>query len=43
MKGVLPTQEISEIPSDYTVMDVHELKIKGLSAQRHLVIIQRKI
>jgi 16S rRNA (guanine527-N7)-methyltransferase len=39
MKGVYPTQELSELPAGYTVTAVHQLKIPGLEAERHLVAI----
>jgi 16S rRNA (guanine527-N7)-methyltransferase len=39
MKGVYPTQELSELPAGYKVTAVHQLKIPGLEAERHLVAI----
>jgi|TARA_B110000902_G_scaffold266241_2_gene353230 16S rRNA (guanine527-N7)-methyltransferase len=39
MKGVYPTEELSELPTGYKVTAVHELKVPGLAAERHLVAI----
>jgi 16S rRNA (guanine527-N7)-methyltransferase len=39
MKGIYPTQELSELPTGYKVTSVHQLKIPGLEAERHLVAI----
>ncbi|MEH6548590.1 MAG: 16S rRNA (guanine(527)-N(7))-methyltransferase RsmG [Pseudomonadales bacterium] len=40
MKGIKPTEELSEIPSDYTVCAIHSVNVPGLQAQRHLVDIR---
>jgi 16S rRNA (guanine527-N7)-methyltransferase len=37
MKGVYPTEELSDLPSGYKVSAVHVLQVPGLEAQRHLV------
>jgi 16S rRNA (guanine527-N7)-methyltransferase len=42
MKGMYPEQEIGSIPPGFVVLNTQQLKIKGLSAERHLIIIQRK-
>jgi 16S rRNA (guanine527-N7)-methyltransferase len=39
MKGVYPIEELSELPTGYKVTAVHELKVPGLAAERHLVAI----
>lgn len=40
MKGVYPEQEIAEMPKEFKMLAAHELKIKGLDVNRHLVIIE---
>lgn len=40
MKGIYPEKELAEIPSEFTVVNVHELKIQGLNAKRHLICIK---
>lgn len=39
MKGVYPEEELAAIPADYAVSEVVALKVPGLDAARHLVII----
>ncbi len=39
MKGTYPRQELAAIPEDYAVSEVKRLRVPGLNAQRHLVII----
>jgi len=39
MKGVYPEDEIREIPDKFKLLGVQRLEIKGLDAQRHLVLI----
>ena len=41
MKGVLPCDEIEELPAGWRVANVHPLQVPGLSAERHLVEITR--
>lgn len=41
MKGLSPTEELSAISPEFTVLGVHKLMIKGLEAERCLVIIKR--
>lgn len=43
MKGIYPTDEIAQIQQDFTVEDVRKLAIIGLDAERHLVILKRKV
>ena len=42
MKGHYPYAELKAIPEDFHLIAVHELKICGLSAQRHLVCLAKK-
>ena len=39
MKGIYPTEELSELPTGYKVTAVHQLRVPGLEAERHLVAI----
>ncbi len=41
MKGLRPFEELEHLPPDYRVKDVMALKVPGLDAQRHLVIVGR--
>lgn len=41
MKGVYPEEEINELPEEFKLIAVHELKIKGLDQQRCLVKISK--
>jgi 16S rRNA (guanine527-N7)-methyltransferase len=40
MKGVLPRDEIAALPADIEVAGVHALRVPGLDAERHLVVMQ---
>ena len=40
MKGVYPHEEIAQLPSSYRLERVIPLKIPGLKAQRHLVVVK---
>jgi len=42
MKGQFPQAEIDALPKAFTVTAVHRLDVPGLSAERHLVIIENK-
>jgi len=42
MKGVYPTQEIKELPSEVFVETVHSLTVPHVDAERHLVVMKRK-
>ncbi len=42
MKGVYPTDELTQMPQDFLVTDVRKLPIIGLDAERHVVIIKRR-
>jgi len=37
MKGKFPEQEISELSEEFTVSNIVELKVPGISSERHLV------
>jgi 16S rRNA (guanine527-N7)-methyltransferase len=41
MKGVIPEQEIAELPTGFTVSNITPLQVPGLDAQRHLIEIRR--
>lgn len=40
MKGARPDQEINDIEQDFYVKDVRELRVLGLNATRHLIVIK---
>ena len=42
MKGIYPAEEIAALPQDWRVENCHELRVPGLDASRHLVVIRRK-
>jgi len=39
MKGVYPQAELTDIPPKFKLLTVHKLEIKGLAAERHLVVV----
>lgn len=41
MKGKIPQEEISELPSDISVLDVIPLKVPFLNSERHLVVLKQ--
>ena len=41
MKGVYPAEEIARLPAGWAVETSHELKVPGLDAQRHLIVLQK--
>ena len=41
MKGVLPREEIADLPSGWRVATSHRLRVPGLDAERHLLILER--
>jgi 16S rRNA (guanine527-N7)-methyltransferase len=43
MKGVYPYEEIARLPSGYSLAKVVPLKVPHLDAERHLVILTRKV
>lgn len=41
MKGVYPDAEIAALPSGWVLAQSHPLRVPGLDAERHLIVIQR--
>jgi 16S rRNA (guanine527-N7)-methyltransferase len=41
MKGVIPHEEIAQLPDGVRVVATHALAVPGLDAERHLVVIER--
>jgi len=41
MKGLRPFEELERLPPQFRVKDVRALKVPGLDAQRHLVLVER--
>lgn len=41
MKGVYPAEEIARLPQGWAVNASHELRVPGLDAQRHLIVLQK--
>jgi 16S rRNA (guanine527-N7)-methyltransferase len=41
MKGIKPEQEIQAIPAGFSVLGIHKLVMTGLTAQRHVICIQK--
>ncbi|TWT22461.1 16S rRNA (guanine(527)-N(7))-methyltransferase RsmG [Luteimonas marina] len=41
MKGVRPDEEIAALPAGWRVEAVHPLRVPGLAAERHLVVVAR--
>ena len=41
MKGVRPDDEIAALPPGWAVHDIHPLRVPGLDAERHLVVVGR--
>lgn len=41
MKGVLPHEEIDELPAGWALSAIHTLHVPGLAAERHLIEITR--
>jgi len=42
MKGVRPDEEIAALPAGWRVEAVHPLRVPGLAAERHLVVVARQ-
>ncbi|MCW5580632.1 MAG: 16S rRNA (guanine(527)-N(7))-methyltransferase RsmG [Luteimonas sp.] len=42
MKGVRPDEEIAALPPGWRVEAVHPLRVPGLAAERHLVVVARQ-
>jgi len=41
MKGVYPEDEIARLPEGWQVAESHELKVPGLDAKRHLIVLNK--
>jgi len=41
MKGVRPDEEIAALPAGWAVTGIHPLRVPGLEAERHLVVVGR--
>jgi len=41
MKGVLPTQELEQLPGGWSVEEIHKLDVPGLGAERHLLLVSQ--
>jgi 16S rRNA (guanine527-N7)-methyltransferase len=42
LKGVMPEEEIAQLPAGWKASEVRRLQVPGLEAERHLVIIERE-
>ena len=43
MKGVYPQEEIGRLPQDVCVEKVQRLDVPGLDAERHIVILSKRL
>jgi 16S rRNA (guanine527-N7)-methyltransferase len=41
MKGMVSEAEIGQLPSGWTVHEIHRLSVPGMDAQRHLVVLEK--
>jgi 16S rRNA (guanine527-N7)-methyltransferase len=41
MKGVMPDEEVSRLPAAWKVGSVEPLRVPGLDAQRHLIVLEK--
>jgi 16S rRNA (guanine527-N7)-methyltransferase len=41
MKGVIPQDEITALPADWKVKEIVPLKVPGMQAERHLILMNR--
>ena len=39
MKGVVPTEEIAALPPGWRIREMHAMRVPGLDAERHLVVV----
>lgn len=42
MKGAIPDAEIAELPEDWKVTAIEPIRVPGMDAQRHIIVIERK-
>lgn len=43
MKGVHPAEELAQLPPGWRLRDIHPLRVPGLDAERHLVVVERAV
>ncbi len=43
MKGVYPADEIAALPAGWSVTGSHPLRVPGLDAERHLLVVRREL
>lgn len=43
LKGRFPEDELAAVPVDFCVVDVIALRVPGLDAERHLVVVKRRV
>jgi 16S rRNA (guanine527-N7)-methyltransferase len=41
MKGVYPHEELTQIPINFVLENIHSITVPGLKAERHLVMLRR--
>jgi 16S rRNA (guanine527-N7)-methyltransferase len=39
MKGVVPSEEIAALPPGWRVRELHPMRVPGLDAERHLIVV----
>ena len=39
MKGVVPSEEIAALPAGWRVREMHQMRVPGLDAERHLIVV----
>lgn len=42
LKGKFPQDELDMLPDGFALAEVHELKVPGLDAERHLLVLERR-
>lgn len=42
LKGKYPQDEVDALPDGFALAEVHELKVPGLDAERHLLVLERR-
>jgi 16S rRNA (guanine527-N7)-methyltransferase len=43
MKGLHPSDELQQLPSDFSLQGEHALAVPGCQGQRHLLILRRTL
>ena len=41
LKGKFPQDELDHLPSGFRLAEAHEIKVPGLDAERHLLVLER--